>query len=411
VTQATRRLFHEDAALREFEAEVVAVRAADDGAPLVRLDRTAFYATSGGQPHDLGRLGDFAVVDVSADGDDLWHRLVPSVAGSAAPAVGARLTGAIDWPRRFDHMQQHTGQHVLSRAFIEVARAETVSFHLGDETVTIDLSRGDLADSELARAEARANEVVVEDRPVRTHWTTREELHRFPLRKPPVVDGPIRIVEVADYDFSACGGTHVGATGQIGLIKLLGRERVKQGTRVSFLCGGRALRDYGWKHDLVRTTAGRFSTLDRKLGESIERLEEEAAGLRRRLKTYEEERLDRRADALAREAVLDEAGRRIVIAALDGDSMDELKGLSARLVGAPGVAAFLAASTPDGRTQLLFSRAADLSLDMGALLREVVGPRDGRGGGRAESAQGGLPGTLTAAELEEAVRSLLSRRA
>jgi alanyl-tRNA synthetase len=407
VTHPTRRLFHEDARLCEFEAEVLEVRPADGDGLLVRLDATAFYATSGGQPHDTGRLAGWPVVDVAAADDDaLWHRLARPPAGNPTPAVGDRVTGILDWARRFDHMQQHTGQHVLSQAFVETARAETVSFHLGQDSVTIDLSRGDLADSELRRAEARANEVVVENRAIRTHWTTRDELHRFPLRKPPVVDGPIRIVEVADFDFSACGGTHVAATGEIGLIKLLGREKVKQGTRVSFLCGGRALADYAWKHDLVRTTAERFSTLDRKLGESIERLEEEAAQLRRRLKVYEEERLDREADALASRTALDEAGRRLLVVVRPGASMEELKGLSSRLVTRPGMAVFLAA-TENEKTQLLFARAADVSLDAGALLREVVTPRGGRGGGRPEAAQGGVPGTLRADELEAAIRALL----
>ncbi|HEX7879208.1 MAG TPA: alanyl-tRNA editing protein, partial [Candidatus Eisenbacteria bacterium] len=351
-TTATRRLYHEDAGIIEFEATLLETRPAPGdlaGQADWRLDRTAFYATSGGQPHDTGWLGVAPVMDVFDEDGLIWHRVANP--DGAAPATGATLAGTIDKARRRDHTQQHTGQHILSQAFIETCGAETVSFHLGAESVTIDLACERLAPEAILAAERRANEVVFENRPIVLHWTTREEINRFPLRKPPVVEGPIRIVEVEGYDWSACGGTHVGRTGEIGPIRILGTTSVKQGVRVDFRCGWRALDDYLWKHALVRDVAARFSTLDRQLGAAIERLEDDNQKMRKRLKQFEEERLDR--DALSLLATVGTDGaRRFLQVERPGADIEELKGLAQRLRGTAGVVALLAGRTDDGSAPL-----------------------------------------------------------
>ena len=405
----TRRLYHDDANLIEFEATLLEFRTVESfaGHPPgheLLLDRTAFYATAGGQPHDTGRLAGREVVDVLEEDGRIWHRLAGP---PELPLVGSPVVGVIDRDRRVDHMQQHTGQHVLSQAFIETSGAETVSFHLGVDTVTIDLSRKEVTAGDLARAESRANDIVMEDRPVLVHWTTREEIHRFPLRKPPVVEGDIRIVEIEAYDWSACGGTHVATTGRVGPIKLLGTTSVKQGTRVEFVCGRRAMADYAWKHELIRTTAARFSTLGRQLGASIERLEEEHREARRRLKLFEEDRLDREAAGLLATCAAGADGRRWIQLERPGLSMDDLKALTLRLRGTAGVLVLAAAPALDGTTLLVLARADDLTLDMGKTLKAMLATLGGKGGGRPEMAQGQTGGGARLDDIRRAAREAL----
>ena len=403
MSTVTEKLFHQDAALRRFEARVLQCRAvapeSAGGAVFeAALDRTAFYATSGGQPHDTGHLGAARVLEARDDDGVIWHRLDRAVADGVA--------GEIDWPRRFDHMQQHTGQHLLSASFIETCGAETVSFHLGAERVTIDLDRPELTDAQVAAAEARANAIVQEDRPVLTHWTTRDDLARFPLRKPPQVEGRIRVVEVSGFDFSACGGTHVERTGAIGLIKILARERNKGGVRVEFLCGGRALADYAWKHAALQAMAGRFSTQEREVDAAVARLELEARDARRRLKELDEGRLDREAAELAAGA-LSAGAFRLVRERRAVEAPEELKGLAGRLRLTMGLVALLAGTTPDGRVHLVFARSDDVPGDMNSVLRAVLPLVAGRGGGRPEMAQGsGTAADRLDEALGQAVRAL-----
>ena len=233
----TLRLYYTEPWRRDFDADVLSVEPEPSTGRLrVRLNRTAFYPTSGGQPHDMGTLGEARVVDVIDDEEtgDVVH----VVEGRLEP--GAAVTGVIDWERRFDHMQQHSGQHALSAAFVRTANVATVSFHLGDATSTIDLAR-EVTAGEIAGAERAANEVVWDNRPVAIRFVSDEEAEKLPLRKPPVRTGQLRLIEIQDWDLSACGGTHVSRTGQIGVIAVRQDERVRGSTRVSFLCGGRAL--------------------------------------------------------------------------------------------------------------------------------------------------------------------------
>lgn len=395
MTTQTRRLFHEDAYRRRFEAQVLDCLPTPDGGCAVILDQTAFYPTSGGQPHDTGILGGLRVLEVVEVDEALQHH-VP------AP-LSDRVSGEIDWPRRFDHMQQHTGQHVLSQAFIETASARTVSFHLGVERATIDLARADLDDGDIARVEERANGIVQEDREVLVHVVPPEEIDRFPLRRPPQVDGPVRVIEVRGFDWSPCGGTHVARTGEIGLIKVLRRERYKGGSRIEFLCGARAVADYAWKHDLVRRTAERLSISDRELGTAIERLEETGRGMQLRLRAFAEERLEREAAELAARAP-QRPGFRLVRLARPVEDPGELKGLALRLQERPGLVALLGGAAPDGRAHLAFSRSNDVVIDVAVALRMALPSIEGRGGGRPEIAQGsgprveGLEEALDAAE-------------
>ena len=245
----TERLYFADPYLTRFSARVVA-REQRDQRPAVALDQSAFYPEGGGQPADTGTLSGAKVLDVQVEDGVIWHMLDQALEADL-------VQGAIDWARRFDHMQQHHGQHLLSAAFERLYELRTMSFHLGTGASTIDLAATELTPAQAAAAEDLTNQVIWEDRPILARFVTAEELAQLPLRKPPTVAGPVRIVSVPDFDHSACGGTHPRATGGVGLLHLRRWERRGDVTRVEFLCGGRALRDLRWKNAAL----GRLATV------------------------------------------------------------------------------------------------------------------------------------------------------
>jgi len=395
----TRRLYYDDSLLRSFEASVTAVRERD-GAPEAALEATAFYPGGGGQPADRGDLGSSAVLDVTEEAGIVWHRL-------DAPVVeSARLAASLDWERRFDHMQQHTGQHVLSRAFVELARADTKSFHLGDEIVTIDVDHADLPPDLLAHVEERANEIVWEDRAVSTRWTTLEEALRLPLRKPPDVEGAVRIVEIDAFDWSACGGTHVARTGQVGLVHVLGVERYKGGVRVSFVCGGRALRRLRESGALLRGLALEFTSGEADIPRAVARLKEERAALERRLKPLLKDSLDREAARLLESAPVGACGPVVAVQFADRDA-GELGPLAAGVVSRGGIALLLATESGGGVARAHFA-APQGTISMGSLLGALCRRHGGKGGGRPESAQGSFPADRVPLALDEARTAALT---
>ena len=387
------RLYYADAYLREFDARVIE-QLTWDGKPAVVLERTAFYPTSGGQPHDTGTLNGVKVVDVVERESDgaVVHVLAGELQGDA-------VHGEIDRARRFDLMQQHTGQHILSQAFTTVQQADTVSFHLGVEVTTVDLNRAPLSEEQLDKAEALANEVVFSNRPVRARFVGREELATLPLRKLPQVARPIRIVEIADFDWSPCGGTHCRRTGEVGLIKIVRAERRGAETRVHFLCGGRALADYRRKNRLVLDLAARFSVGDWELADAVERLSDEARASRKQVRVLREQLLDYEAAALIAGAEK-LGGARVVRQAYTDRTVDEIRHLAQRLTAEPGVIALLGRGSVGGKAQFVFARSADLPHDMNVLLRTACQTVGGGGGGRPNFAQGGGP---DGARVEEAL--------
>src|SRR5512137_2526987 len=228
------RIYYTDAQQTDFDATVTGATSLN-GRTAVALDTTAFYPLSGGQPCDTGTLGEALVVDVlESDAGAVWHVLDREI------AVGSRVHGAVDRARRFDHMQQHTGQHILSAAFDRLSQARTVGFHLGAVVSTLDLAI-DLPAEAMAAAEAEANRIVWEDRPVGIRFVSDSEASALPLRKEPGRGGTLRVIDVEGYDMSACGGTHVSRTGNVGLIAVLSADRLRGGVRLEFVCGTRAL--------------------------------------------------------------------------------------------------------------------------------------------------------------------------
>jgi alanyl-tRNA synthetase len=393
----TVRLYYDDPYLTGFDASVVSVEPDADHL-VVALDRTAFYPTSGGQPYDTGHLAGVPVVDViDRDDGSVAHVLDnhDQAAPRAAPRVGELVHGEIDWTRRFDHMQQHTGQHVLSAAFERLFHVRTVSFHLGAEVSTIDLAR-DVTSSELIAAEQQANQVVWQDRPVAVAYATEAEAAGLPLRKEPKRGGTLRLIDVKDFDLSACGGTHVSRTGAIGIIAIAGSERFKGGARIEFVCGGRALARFRSLRDSVAAGTRMLSVTPAELPQAIERIQSDAREQKRTIVALQKELVHYRAEALAaaaRPIALRGGGPALFAAqAVDADA-STLKSLALAVTARPGFVAVLVSTTAPAL--VVVARSADVAaVSAQKVIATLVSQFGGRGGGQPELAQaGGLNGS------------------
>ncbi len=392
----TARLYRDDPYLLSFEAHVVR-RFEHEGRPAVILDRTAFYPESGGQPWDLGTLGGTPVVAVLDEGGDVVHVLASSLAADA-------VRGEIDGARRCDHREQHHGQHLLSRAFEDVAQARTVSFHLGAEEVTIDLDR-EVTDAQLRAAEERTNAVIAAARPVTVRIVTRAEAQRLGLKAPPEDAGDaVRLVDAEGFDLQPCSGTHPRSTSEVGLVAILGRERHKAGSRVRFVCGRRALETFHRQHAVLDRLTSLFSTGTEGLADAAQRALDARSAAEKRVRELLLQSLDGEAQRLW---AAQPAGSNVVRATYEGWDPETLRGLAQRLVALrPGVA--LLGSRSD-KAYLAFAQSEGLPHDIPALLKAAVAPLGGRGGGKGNLAQGGgdrLDQLETAlADAERAVRA------
>jgi alanyl-tRNA synthetase len=391
----TERLYYTEPARRSFDAVVTAV-IEHEGAPAVVLDRTAFYPTSGGQPFDTGRLGATEVLNTVDDGERVLHVVrVPLIVGEA-------VHGEIDWARRFDHMQQHTGQHVLSAAFDRVLGNRTMSFHMGGESSTIDLAR-EVSAADVERCVDEANRVVWEDRPVTMRFTSPEEAAGLPLRKDPVREGPLRLIEVTDFDLSACGGTHVARTGEIGLIAVTGAEKFRGGTRLTFVCGGRALDALRGYRDAVAGSVRSLSVLPHELPAAVERIQADGKLARKTIARLQSElAVHEAARLIAASPVVD--GVRRVARVVDGWDVAGLKAIASSMTAQAAVAAVLIGTSQP--MAMVVARSTDIGLDANAVLQQLLKRFGGRGGGKAELAQGaGLTGDPQ--EIAAAARDLI----
>ncbi len=372
----TERLYYTDCYLRDFHARIVDRSGAGD---IVYLDRTAFYPTSGGQPYDLGTLGGVAVLEVIDEEDRVAHRL-------AGPLEATDADARIDWTRRFDHMQQHTGQHLLSAVFESLFHLKTVSFHLGADSATIDLEGGSVDAQTVEKAEGRANDLIYENRPVGISFEHSAEA--VDLRKPSAREGTLRIISIEGLDRSACGGTHVRSTGEIGAILIRKLERVRQATRVEFLCGGRAVRRAHADYEALSRIAQLFSAgLDevpamvsaqleaaRTQDKARRKLEIELAGYQgRELYTSTPPGVD---------------GMRRIVRRIQRGGLEELRALAQSFTEQPK-AVFLA--TVLEPPSILLAVSADAGIDAGKILKTALSEAGGRGGGTARIAQGSVP--------------------
>ena len=357
----TVRLYLEDQYQQNFSAQVIE-QTEVNGRPAVVLDRTLFYPTAGGQPHDIGTLNDIPVVDVFEDEQRrVVHLLKETIAGS-------EVEGRIDWRRRFDHMQQHTGQHLLSQAFIQICRAATLSFHLGDESATLDVDKAGLGSEAVTAVEELSNRIICEDRRVELHIVAKEELDRYPVRKPPAVEKNIRIVEIKDFDYSPCGGTHCSRTGEIGMIKIRRHENYKGGSRIHFLCGFRALKDYQSKSAILKQIGDALSSGEGDLPQNIQKMQDDLKQLR-----WEHNRLKKQLSDLEAKALVSEAQRHadinVVEKIFEGRDPQELKILGQAVLENLPAAVILFGSRAQGKASLVFLRSENLAPDMGKLMQ------------------------------------------
>ena len=393
----TQRLYYTDSYLTRFDATVVAVRE-QDGGRAVQLDRSAFYPASGGQPCDTGALsgawGRAAVTDVSAEDGAVWHLLA---AEAPFPAPGDAVQGEIDWPRRFDHMQQHSGQHLLSQVFERLYEYSTVSVHIGAEECTLDLDAPAIEPEQLAAAEELANAQAAAALPIRAYFVDEAELGQLQLRRPPKVEGTIRIVEIDRYDYSACGGTHTRSTAEVAPVKILALERRRGIVRVTFICGLRAVGDYRRKHQWLTAAANVYSTDAAQVPVLAERNLAQVKELQRRINDLMERLLAHEARALLVGAPIVRGARVVSYTGADLGAAG-LRTLATALIAEPAVVALLA-GTAEGKTALVFARSADLTLHAGNLLRDALRHFGGNGGGRPDFAQGGGIAPERAAEL------------
>ncbi|QQS47933.1 MAG: hypothetical protein IPM66_04555 [Acidobacteriota bacterium] len=384
----TTKLFWQDSHLACFDARVVSVGTRDSDL-IIELDQTAFYPTGGGQPCDLGRIDGVEVLEVEiSEGERIYHRMK----GNPGLEPGRRIKGEIDWKRRLEMMQQHTGQHILSQAFFQLFGAETRGFRIVDRSTEIDLALdmppGEIEEA-VRQAEDLANDLVFSDRRVRIHEVSPEEAAKLPLRKESFIPDCVRVVEIEDFDFSPCGGTHVRRTGEVGLIAIRGWERAKRMTRVHFVCGRRALLDYRSVAGVVDSLSRRLSVGRDEIEPSVIRLQDENKQLTRRVRELARLEADLEANRLL-ESAAETDGLRLVTACFDDRDVEEVKLTAHRLVDRERVIALLATIDGDA-VRLVFARSSDLEVDLNQLMRTACQSIGGRGGGRPDFAMGGGP--------------------
>jgi len=379
----TRRLYYDDAFQREFTADILSCESevrAGTPAWCVILNQTAFYPASGGQPHDLGRIADGEVLEVRDEGDEIVHIVDRCIERRHAPCC-------IDWPRRFDHMQQHTGQHLLSAMFLERFGRQTVSFHLGADLSTIDLQGPEPSDEILEGAERAANQIIFEDRPVTVRYGTAEDLARLGVRKDVARSGILRAIEIEGADLQPCGGTHVKSTGQIGMLLVRRCTKMRQDWRVEFVCGARAEQAAHRDFLSVRAAAEKLGCAFEEVTLAAERALSERDAQFKRTRGLLQHLAEMEAAQAVREAKTDAEGR-VVVQRLFADAEPAFLGFFATEVAKSGKALALVAAGNEGH--IVFAQHPAAGKDMNALIKQVFAMFPGKGGGSRDFARGRL---------------------
>lgn len=401
----TERLYYNDSHLIEFEAHVIDATERVSGWTAVTLDRTAFYPTGGGQPSDTGTLNGTRVVECIDDEENGVLHVMQGV----VPEIGLIVRGRVDWPRRLDHLQQHTGQHILSQAFVNLFNAPTKSFRVLEGACEIDIDLQNPTTEVIERAVELANNVIWEDRTITIKTVSAEDAAKLPLRKEPSREGELRVIEIEGFDLTPCGGTHAYRTGEIGMIAVRHWERAKGLTRIEFVAGTRALVDYRRANNTARAVAALYSSARDDAAKLTARVLEENRELHRRVRVLEEiaarveaeellrggsesvqdiTRTVRSSSPTVREGIKDACQERVITRVFDGRDAESLKHLAQALIAHPHTIALLGSREKDA-ARVVFARSADASGDMNALMRDACLLLDGRGGGRPDMAQGG----------------------
>jgi len=363
----TKKLYFDDPYQVEFEARVVQRETHGDRPALV-LDQTCFYPESGGQPSDKGTINGVKVIGVLEEGERIIHLLEEDVSEE-------EIKGQIDWPTRFDYMQQHSGQHLLSQSFYELLEGETLSFHLGDESSTVEIDIREIQEEELENVEKRANEIVFQDREIKIYSVPEEKIKEIPLRKPPQKKGLVRVVEIADFDYSACGGTHCRRTGEIGMVKILRSERIRNNLRFDFLCGHRALKDYSWKNRILRQLAGQFTVSEQEIFSSVEKVVSDSKSQKKRLRKMQQKIAQYEA-----QEIIGKAKEQIIKEILVEKTVEEAKFLALNIIRR-GEFVVLYALKREKTGHLVLAASENLNLDLRELVPLLSLLIKGKGGG------------------------------
>ena len=386
--------YYQDSMMKEFTADVVTTGTDENGAYVV-LSNTAFYPTGGGQPNDTGWLNGIEVVNVEKVDEEIRHYIKEDV------AINGAVEGKLNWVRRFDHMQQHTGQHILTAAFVELFDYQTVSFHLGSELVAIDLNIAEVTAEQLAEAEKRANDIVLENRPIETTWVTKDDLAQYNLRKDVTVDEDIRLVIIPDYDYNGCGGTHPTSTGQVQMIKIMEIEKMKSNIRVHFVCGDRVREQLAMRKNVLTDVARQLSVPEKDASAALTKLMTTAKQTEKSLAEARDALLGYEAKELAH------TGEAVVGRVFENRTIQELQKL-ARFITTENadVTALLVANNED-KLQFVAARGANVELSMKSVSAAALPIINGKGGGNDALVQGGGEKIVAPAALLEAMQNAL----
>ncbi len=367
--EGIKRLYLESPYKIEFEAQVVE-KVIWEQKPALILDQTCFYPESGGQPCDKGTINEVEVLKVLEDEARIIHLLAEDISSD-------KVTGKIEWQTRFDHMQQHSGQHILSQSFHELLGAETLSFHLGEAISSVEMDLRKISEEEVENVERRANEIVFQDREIKCYFIPEEKIESVPLRRPPKKKGLIRVVEVSDFDFSACGGTHVRRAGEIGLIKILKLERIRNNIRFEFICGKRTLEDYLWKNRILRELSTRFTVNEGEILSSVEKLSSDLKSQKRKGKKMQEKIAQYEA-----QEIIQETKERIIKELFVDKTPEEMRFLVLNIIR-KGDFVVLFGLKGEERGHLILACSENINIDMREIVPLVSPLIKGKGGGRS----------------------------
>ncbi|WP_042470215.1 serine-tRNA(Ala) deacylase AlaX [Bacillus ndiopicus] len=380
-------LYYVDSTIQEFSAQVLHI--GNDGRDYVVLSNTAFYPTGGGQPHDTGWLDDVEVNDVEKVDGEIRHYI------NGQLSLG-EVTGKLNWQRRFDHMQQHTGQHILTAAFVELFDYATTSFHLGAGLVSIDIDTEEISQEQLQQAEARANEIILENRPIETKWVTKNELEQYNLRKDVAVDEDIRLVIIPDYDYNGCGGTHPTSTGQVSMLKIMSTEKMKKQIRVYFVCGVRVLQELAMRKAVLTDVARQLSVPEEQSAIALKKIMDSAKVTDRNLAEAQEALLQYEAQEL-----LADAQQHVVAAQFENRPIQTLQKLGRCITQQDAEVIALLVASNDDKLQFVAARGQNVTVSMKNLAAATLSIVNGKGGGSDALAQGGGEKLVTTSELLE----------
>jgi alanyl-tRNA synthetase len=364
----TKKLYFDDPYQIEFNSKVLR-KFSHKNQPALILEQTCFYPESGGQPSDKGSINGIEVTGVIEEDGNIIHILDREVKSD-------EIHGKVDWETRFDHMQQHAGQHVLSQSFYELTRGETLSFHMGYESSSVEIDVHKISEQEVAEVEKLANSIVIQNKEIKSYFVSEDQIVDVPLRGLPKKTGRIRVIEVSGFDYTACGGTHPKRTGEIGMIKILKQERIRNNIRFEFLCGKRALRDYIAKNKILNQVAVKFSVNEQELPLAAEKLFSDFQTLKKTNK-----KIQRRISRIEAQAIIQEARDNFIHHIITDKTPEELRFLALNIIETPGLVVLLGLKK-DKKVHVVLARSDDCDIDMRELIPIISEPIKGKGGGR-----------------------------